>query len=128
MRTEIETLDRLSTLLDTRYRIPGTPIRLGWDTILGLFPGIGDLGALAPSGYLNDKAYRLGACKRTLGRMSLNTRMDFVIGALPVLGDVFDLVFKANNRNFTLLRDDIGARLPDDRPITADISQRLNRL
>ncbi|MGB5865293.1 MAG: DUF4112 domain-containing protein, partial [Sulfitobacter sp.] len=42
MRTEIEKLDRLSTLLDARYRIPGTPIRFGWDTILGLVPGIGD--------------------------------------------------------------------------------------
>lgn len=122
MRTEIETLDRLSTLLDARYRIPGTPIRFGWDTILGLVPGIGDLGALAPSGYLIYKAYRLGARKRTLGRMSLNTGMDFVIGAVPILGDIFDLVFKANNRNFALLRADIMARSTHDGPITTDIS------
>lgn len=104
---EIEKLDRLSTLLDSRFRIPGTPIRFGWDSILGLVPGAGDLASLGPSAYLIYKGYRLGARKRTILRMSANTGLDFVVGAVPLLGDVFDLVFKANNRNFALLRKEL---------------------
>lgn len=104
---EIEKLDRLSTLLDSRFRIPGTPIRFGWDSILGLIPGAGDLASLGPSAYLIYRGYRLGARKRTILRMTANTGLDFIVGAVPVLGDVFDLVFKANNRNFALLRKEL---------------------
>lgn len=106
--SEIENLDRLSTLLDARYRIPFTPIRFGWDVIFGLIPGVGDLAMLAPSVYLIYKANALGVRKRTIGRMAVNTGLDFTIGAVPVLGDLFDLVFKANNRNFVLLKSDLG--------------------
>ncbi len=106
-QAEIEKLDRLSTMLDSRFRIPGTPIRFGWDSLLGLIPGVGDVASLAPSGYLIYKAYRLGARKRTIARMTMNTSLDFFVGAVPVLGDAFDLFFKANNRNFALLRKDL---------------------
>ena len=105
--SEIDKLDRLSTLLDSRFRIPGTPIRLGWDSILGLIPGAGDLASLGPSVYIIFKSHRLGARKRTILRMAANTGLDFVIGAVPFLGDIFDLVFKANNRNFALLRQEL---------------------
>lgn len=108
--SEIEKLDRLSTLLDSRYRIPGTPIRFGWDSLMGLIPGAGDLASLGPSAYLIYKGHRLGARKRTIVRMAANTGLDFVVGAVPILGDVFDLVFKANNRNFALLRQDLSQR------------------
>lgn len=106
-KAEIEKLDRLSTMLDSSYRIPGTPIRFGWDFLLGLVPGVGDVATLGPSAFLIYKAYRLGARKRTIGRMSVNTGLDFFVGAVPVLGDVFDLVFKANNRNFALLKNEL---------------------
>ena len=114
---EIEKLDRLSTLLDSRFRIPGTPIRFGWDSILGLIPGAGDLASLGPSAYLIYRGYRLGARKRTILRMTANTGLDFIVGAVPVLGDVFDLVFKANNRNFALLRKELadGSTVQKDR-------------
>ncbi len=105
--SEIEKLDHLSTLLDSRFRIPGTPIRFGWDALLGLIPGAGDLASLGPSAYLIYKGYRLGARKRTILRMTANTGLDFVVGAVPILGDVFDLAFKANNRNFALLRKEL---------------------
>ncbi|WP_299869896.1 DUF4112 domain-containing protein [uncultured Roseobacter sp.] len=104
---EIEKLDRLSTLLDSRFRIPGTPIRFGWDSLLALIPGAGDLASLGPSAYLIYKGYRLGARKRTILRMTANTGLDFVVGTIPILGDVFDLAFKANNRNFALLRKEL---------------------
>ncbi|MFL4468594.1 DUF4112 domain-containing protein [Tateyamaria armeniaca] len=116
-RAEIEKLDRLSSLLDSRFRIPGTPIRFGLDSILGLIPGVGDLASLGPSAYLVYKGYRLGARKRTIIRMSANTGLDFVVGAVPVLGDVFDLVFKANNRNFALLRKELEVGATPDRDI-----------
>ncbi|WP_298857742.1 DUF4112 domain-containing protein [uncultured Sulfitobacter sp.] len=108
VHAEIERLDRLSSLLDSKYRIPGTPIRFGWDTIAGLVPVIGDVATLGPSVYLIYRAHALGARKRTIGRMLVNSGLDFTIGAVPLLGDVFDLVFKANNRNFALLRAELG--------------------
>jgi len=107
---EIEQLDRVADLLDARYRIPFTPIRFGWDSILGLIPGVGDLATLGPSAYVIYKAHKLGARKRTVGRMAVNTGLDVTIGAIPLVGDVFDLMFKANRRNFALLRDDLASR------------------
>jgi len=106
-KRDLEHLDRLSGLLDSKYRIPGTPIRFGWDSILGLIPGVGDAASLLPSGYLIFKARRLGARKRTIGRMAINTGLDVVIGAIPILGDIFDLAFKANNRNINLLKSEL---------------------
>lgn len=106
-RSEIDRLDKLATLLDSQYRVPGTSIRFGWDTILGLVPGVGDLATLVPSAYLIYKAHKLGARKRTIGRMAINTGLDVTLGAVPVIGDVFDLVYKANNRNFALLRREL---------------------
>ena len=110
---EIDKLDRLSTMLDSRFRIPGTPIRFGWDALLGLIPGVGDVASLGPSAFLIYRAHKLGARKRTIGRMSINTGLDFFIGAVPVLGDAFDLFFKANNRNFALLRKELARHAPD---------------
>jgi hypothetical protein len=106
-RTEIEKLDRLSTLLDSKFRIPFTPIRFGWDSIAGLVPGVGDLVVVGPSVYLIYRAYGLGARKRTIARMAANTGLDFTLGAVPVIGDIFDLFYKSNNRNFALLRDEL---------------------
>ena len=109
-QSEIEKLDRLATMLDSRFRIPGTPIRFGWDSILGLVPGLGDVVTLGPSAFLIFKAYQMGARKRTIGRMSVNTGLDFVVGAVPIVGDVFDMAFKANKRNFALLRAELSDR------------------
>lgn len=78
--------------------------------MVGIIPGVGDLASLGPSAYLIYRAQRLGARKRTLGRMVANTGFDFFIGAVPLIGDIFDLVFKANNRNFALLRAELERR------------------
>ncbi len=110
LRDELEALDRLSKSLDAQYRIPFTAFRFGWDSILGLVPGVGDAVALAPSVYLIYRANALGARKRTIGRMALNTGLDFTIGAVPVVGDVFDAVYKSNRRNFALLKNDVAHR------------------
>lgn len=107
---DIEKLDRLARWLDAKYRIPGTPFRFGYDSLIGLVPGVGDSVMLLPGIYLIAKARRLGVRKSTLWRMAGNTALDFVIGAVPLLGDVFDATFKANIRNITLLRQDLMSR------------------
>ena len=107
---EIERLDRLADLLDSRFRIPGLGWRFGLDSVLGLVPGVGDVAALGPSAYLIYRGARLGADRRTLARMAANAGVDFVVGGVPLLGDLFDVAFKANRRNIDLLKRDIGRR------------------
>lgn len=100
-------LDRLAHRLDARFRVPGTGVRAGWDSILGLVPGIGDLATAGPAAYMLVEGWRLGARKRTLLRMFANSGVDLLIGGVPILGDAFDVFFKANQRNIALLKSDI---------------------
>lgn len=94
---------RLSRLLDSQFRIPGTRIRFGVDAVLGLLPGVGDAAGLVASGAVLVQAIDLGARGATLVRMVLNVALDAIVGTVPVLGTVFDVVYKANNRNVRLL-------------------------
>ena len=103
-RDDIEQLDSFATWLDSSIRIPGTPWRIGWDGIIGLIPGVGDLAAASLSGYLIYRAVRLGASGSVILRMLFNLFLELVIGAIPVLGDLFDFAFKANQRNMKILR------------------------
>lgn len=97
-------LDRLSQVLDTAIRIPRTNVRIGLDGIVGLIPGVGDsLGAVLSS-YIILEAARLGFPKSVLLHMIGNVAIETVIGAVPILGDVFDIAWKANIRNLALLR------------------------
>ena len=100
-------LERLSTALDSAWGVPGTRFRFGADSLLGLVPGVGDVAALGLSGYLILQARRLGAPPDVLRRMAVNVGIDAAVGAVPVLGDLFDVVFKANRRNMALLRNHI---------------------
>ena len=97
-------LTRLASLLDNRYRIPGTRIRFGWDGILGLIPGAGDLLGTGLGLYLLLRARQLGLPRRLQARMLWNLALDGVVGAVPLFGDVFDVAFKANLRNVRLLQ------------------------
>jgi hypothetical protein len=93
----------LSNPLDERYRIPGTRYRIGLDGLLGFLPGIGDtIGALL-SLYILFEAIQLGIPGTTLLRMVANIGLDTVVGAIPVVGDVFDIAWKANKKNADLL-------------------------
>ena len=107
-RAEIERLDRLADLLDSRFGILG--VRFGLDSLLGLVPGLGDVAGFAPSAYLVWRAHKLGADRGTLGRMAVNSGLDFVVGSIPVLGDLFDVGFKANRRNVELLKRHLSER------------------
>ncbi len=98
-------LDRLATFLDTALRIPGTRVRFGADGIIGLVPGIGDLVTTALSVYIVYEARRLGVPRRLVARMLANCALDGVVGAIPIAGDVFDVMWRANRRNLRILRE-----------------------
>jgi hypothetical protein len=98
-----ETLDLLSRVLDTWFRIPGTSIRFGLDGIIGLVPGIGDVLAGLASTIIIIAAWVRGAPYVTIARMVVNLALDVVVGAIPFLGDAFDIAWKANRRNYALL-------------------------
>jgi hypothetical protein len=93
----------LARVLDEAIRIPGTNIRMGLDALLGLLPGGGDIVGGVFSGVIILQAARAGAPTAVLGRMLGNVLADVVIGAIPLLGDVFDVAWRANSRNVRLL-------------------------
>jgi hypothetical protein len=99
----------LADLLDRRFTIPGTSIRIGLDPIIGLIPGIGDgLANLAGSLVLIIAA-QLNVPKIVLARMGLNIAVNAMIGAIPIFGDVFSIWFRSNLRNAELLERYAGA-------------------
>lgn len=102
----------LTRLLDSAARIPGTGIRFGLDPVLGLIPGLGDVAGAVLSGYMVLLAGRAGASRTTIVRMLANVAIDAVGGTVPLLGDAFDVAFKANTRNLALLERTLGAGAP----------------
>ena len=105
----LERVGRVSRALDSAVTIPRTDVRIGLDPILGLVPGVGDVVPTAASAYVVAEAAALGVSRATLARMCLNLLVDAVVGSIPVGGDVFDVVWRANDRNVRLLE----ARLAD---------------
>ncbi|MGB5704426.1 MAG: DUF4112 domain-containing protein [Polyangiales bacterium] len=98
--------ERLVTLLDDRFRIPGTDVRFGLDPIIGIiFPGIGDAVTGTGSIGLLTLAVRRGVPRVVLWRMVLNILIDLLFGSLPIIGDIFDVAFKANRRNLELINE-----------------------
>src|SRR5687767_2496107 len=101
----------LARALDTAIGVPGTPLRIGADAILGLIPGAGDIVGAALSSYIVLAAARRGAPPAVLWRMVANVAIDTAIGAIPVLGDLFDVAWKSNTKNVELLEDRKSTRL-----------------
>ncbi len=96
-------LKRMARIMDTAWRIPGTKIRFGADSIIGLVPGGGDLVTMCISLAVLAEAHRLGVPKNILVKMAGNIAIDTGIGAIPLVGDVFDMFFKSNSKNIKLL-------------------------
>ena len=101
----IARIDALATLLDTALVIPGTTVRFGLDALIGLFPAVGDIITTALSLFIVHEAYQLGAPSHVIVRMLGNVALDGVFGAVPLVGDAFDVLWRANRRNMRLLRE-----------------------
>jgi Domain of unknown function (DUF4112) len=97
-------LEALAKLMDGAFVIPGTNIRLGLDGLIGLVPVAGDMISGLISTYMIWEARQLGAPRWLIVRMLANTLLDTTVGAIPVLGDAFDVLFRANMKNMALLR------------------------
>jgi len=113
----LETLRRWARVFDSAFRIPGTQIRFGLDPILGLVPGLGDVASPVFSLFFIWHGVRLGVPKVVLTRMVLNVLIDSGVGAIPVLGDLFDFGWKANAWNLALLERHA---MPGRRPTSGD--------
>jgi hypothetical protein len=98
-------LQRIARVMDTAWRIPFTRWRFGLDSVLGLIPGAGDGVNLLVSLYALTLARKLGAPGNLIVRMLANAAIDFGLGSIPVVGDIFDIFFKSNTRNLKLLTD-----------------------
>lgn len=107
-----ERLEWLTWAMDSAVRVPGTNIRLGADAVLGLVPGVGNLVTTAVSGFLIREAWKLGVPRRTIARMIGNVAMDSVISAVPVVGNVADVFWKANRKNMEILNQHLGRTNP----------------
>ena len=95
----------LADLFDDRFSLPGTGRRFGLDGILGLIPGIGDAATGAVSLYLAAEAWRIGMPITKILRMGVNIGIDTALGAVPLVGDLFDFAWKANQKNVRLVLD-----------------------
>jgi hypothetical protein len=104
-RERIARLDALATLLDTAFILPGTNVRFGLDALIGLVPGIGDAVTTAMSLWIVHEAHQLGAPGHVIARMLGNVALDGVVGAVPLIGDAFDVMWRSNRRNMRLLQD-----------------------
>lgn len=94
----------MSRMLDELVRVPGTRITAGLDPLIGLIPVVGDIAAAVPGALLILEAWRFGIPHVVLGRMVVNLTVDLGIGAIPLIGDVYDLFFRSNRRNLDLFR------------------------
>ena len=99
----IDNLRALTRVLDDLFGIPGTRLRFGLDSVLGLVPGVGDIAGGALSMYALLVAHRMGAPPSVLLRIAGNIVTDMVVGTIPLMGDLFDVGFKANRRNLAIL-------------------------
>jgi Domain of unknown function (DUF4112) len=100
----LKRLEAVATLLDIAFILPGTKIRYGVDGIIGLIPVVGDIIATALSLWVVREARALGAPWHLTARMLGNVAIQGVVGTVPVAGDAFDVLFRANMRNARLLR------------------------
>ena len=110
--TKLRRVQTLSHLLDDAITIPGLNYSIGLDPIIGLIPAGGDIFTGFLSVYIMIEAFRLGASASTLARMAINILLEVFAGMIPVLGDLFDVAWKANARNVTLLEDHLQSPQP----------------
>jgi Domain of unknown function (DUF4112) len=96
-------IDRLAWWLDNAITVPGTRFRIGFDALIGLIPGVGDLIGALLSSYIIAVAASQGLPPSALARMAINVGLEAIVGVVPIVGDLFDAVWKANQRNIRLM-------------------------
>ena len=101
----LKNLDALAKLMDAQFKIPGTNIKFGLDALIGIIPGVGDFAGFIISGYMMIIMANNGASGFLLARMAINVFIDSLVGSVPLLGDIFDVAFKANQRNMKLMHE-----------------------
>lgn len=104
-QSTISNLDSLARLMDSKFTIPGTNIKFGLDSLIGFVPGAGDFATFLVSGYMVLILAKNGASGFVLARMTLNILIDALVGSIPIFGDIFDVAYKANQRNMKLMRE-----------------------
>lgn len=104
LAVEYEWIEKITTFLDSKFKIPGTNFRFGLDPLLGLLPGIGDVSSFLMSSLLVLGMIRHGASGKVTALMTINILLDTLIGGIPIVGNIFDFFFKANKRNLRLLK------------------------
>ncbi len=104
-KDDIEKLRRIARLMDSQFAIPGTGFRFGFDGLLGLIPGVGDTVTAISTAYFVGMADQLGVPGHIKFKMILNGFIDWLVGLIPFIGDLFDFGFKANSKNARLILD-----------------------
>ncbi|MBL8847620.1 MAG: DUF4112 domain-containing protein [Hyphomicrobium zavarzinii] len=104
IQAAVARIEAVSRLMDDLFVIPGTKVRVGLDSVIGLVPIVGDLISQAISSYIIWEARQLGVSRLVIGRMIANTAVDTMIGIIPLAGDAFDVAFRANMKNLALLK------------------------
>ncbi len=116
----LEGIARLAWLMDRAFKIPGTPVRVGLDAIIGLLPVGGDvITGLIQAGIVVVAMVRYRVPRPIAARMALNVLLDVAVGSIPLVGDAFDVVFKANTRNLRLLSEVAEQRIRNQQIATA---------
>jgi hypothetical protein len=103
-RAAEQRIGRVTRLLDELVGVPGTPIKVGLDPVIGLIPVVGDAVAAGVGAWVIAEAARFGVPRLVLGRMVLNLLLDLGVGAIPIVGDLYDMFFRSNSRNLDLFR------------------------
>lgn len=102
---DIVWIERFSRMMDSKFVIPGTKIRFGIDPLFSLLPVVGDLITYLISAMLIYTMHNHGASRKVVIKMIANSTLDAVIGAIPLVGTVFDVFYRSNDRNVRLLKE-----------------------
>jgi Domain of unknown function (DUF4112) len=114
VRMRVEAMEKL---LERSFTIPGTKIPFGLDSIVGFVPVLGDVVTAAMGAYMVWEARNLGMSKWQLIRMTANVGVDTALGAIPLVGDAFDLVFRSNSKNLRIIKKHLDKHHPGTRTI-----------
>lgn len=110
VESDLQRMEKIAEWMDNKFLIPGTSIRFGLDSLLGLLPGLGDTSTLLVTLYLLETAKHHNLPQHIKSKIYLNALIDWFIGLVPILGDVFDIGWKANLRSVALIRDHMSER------------------